>query len=170
MSTHVSATALEETPHETETTQITISDALRRRALSVINDRRTDPQWRPIVRYALEINDPCLADLVRRADAGERIIDSPDFSLAPITNDEDDSSEEKIETLTEIICQAGDQSAAALFVLMGTLENSTDPKLLLNTAKHFAFTHCGESNLFGMVDAQIAVVEAELLAGDESPG
>jgi len=45
MSTHVSATALEETPHETETTQITISDALRRRALLVINDRRTDPQW-----------------------------------------------------------------------------------------------------------------------------
>ena len=54
MSTHVSATALEEEPHETETTQITISDALRRRARSVINDRRTDPQWRAIVRYALE--------------------------------------------------------------------------------------------------------------------
>ena len=65
MSTHVSATALEETPHETETNQITISDALRRRALSVINDRRTDPQWRSIVRYALEINDPWLADVVR---------------------------------------------------------------------------------------------------------
>ena len=76
MSTHVSATALEETPHETETTQITISDALRRRAQSVINDRRTDPQWRSIVRYALEINDPWLADIVRRADAGEKIIDS----------------------------------------------------------------------------------------------
>jgi hypothetical protein len=53
MATHVSATALEETSHETETTQITISDALRRRAQSVINDRRIDPQWRTIVRYAL---------------------------------------------------------------------------------------------------------------------
>ncbi len=38
MNTHSSATALEETPHETETIQITISDALRRRAESVIND------------------------------------------------------------------------------------------------------------------------------------
>ena len=167
MSTHVSATALEETPHETETTQITISEALRRRAQSVINDRSTDPQWRPIVRYALEINDPWLADIVRRADAGERIIDSLDFSLAPVTNHEDDSSEERVEALAEIICQAGDQSAAAFFVLMGTLENSRDPKLLANTAKHFAFTRCGESNLFGMVDAQLAVVESELLATND---
>jgi hypothetical protein len=87
MSTHVSATALEETPHENITTQITISDALRRRALSVINDRRTDPQWRSIVRYALEINDPWLADIVRRAGAGEKIIDSVDFSLEPQFNE-----------------------------------------------------------------------------------
>src|SRR5687768_12750779 len=93
MSTHVSATALEETPYESETTQITISDALRRRAQSVINDRRTDPQWRPIVRYALEINDPWLADVVRRAGAGEKIIDSTDFTLEPQFN-EDDSNEE----------------------------------------------------------------------------
>lgn len=63
-----------------------------------------------------------------------------------------------------MICRAGDEAAAALFVLMGTLENSRDPKLLANTAKHLAFTRCGESNLFGMVDAQLAVVESELLA------
>ncbi len=94
MSTHVSATALEETPHETETTQITISDELRRRALSVINDRSIDPQWRNIVWYALEINDPWLADFVRRAEAGEKIIDSLDFTLEPQFN-EDDSHEER---------------------------------------------------------------------------
>src|SRR5262245_36079132 len=76
MTTHVSAIALEETPHETETIQITINDALRRRAQAVINDRVIDPQWRTIISYALEINDPWLADLVRRADAGEKIIDS----------------------------------------------------------------------------------------------
>jgi len=128
-----------------------------------MNDSSIDPQWRNIVRYALETNDPWLADLVRRADAGERIIDTPDFSLAPEMNYEDDSSEEKIEALAEIICQAGDQAAAALFVLMGTLENSMHPKVLANAAKHFAFTRCGELNLFGMVDAQIAVVESELL-------
>jgi hypothetical protein len=75
MSTHVSAIALEETPHETETTTIPNSDELRRRAQSVIKDRRTDPQWRTIVHYALEINDPWLADIVRRASAGEKIID-----------------------------------------------------------------------------------------------
>ena len=87
MSTHGSATALEETPHETETTQITISDALRGRAQSVINDSRIDPQWRSIVRYGLETNDPWLADIVRRAGAGERIIDSVDFSLEPQFNE-----------------------------------------------------------------------------------
>ena len=100
MSTHVSAIALEETPHETETNQITISDALRRRALSVINDRRTDPQWRSIIRYALEINDPWLADIVRRAGAGEKIINSVDFSLEPQFS-EVDSHEEEVQALAE---------------------------------------------------------------------
>jgi len=87
-------------------------------------------------------------------------------SRKTLETNEDDSSEEKIEALAEIICKASDESAAALFVLMGTLENSTHPKLLANTVKHLAFTRCGELNLFGMVDAQIAVVEGELLAGD----
>jgi len=49
---------------------------------------------------------------------------------------------------------------------MGAIEHSNDPKLLANTAKHFAFSHCGEFNLYGMVDAQLAVVEGELLASD----
>src|SRR5215216_4650334 len=142
MSTHVSATALEETSHETEN-QITTSDELRRRAQSVINDGRTDPQWRSIVRYALEINDPWLADTVRRAGAGEKIIDTTDFSLEPQFN-EDDSNKQKVKALAEIICRASDEAAAALFVLMGTIENSRDPKLVANTAKHFAFTRCGE--------------------------
>ena len=165
MTLHSSATAFEQTSHTIETTQTTISDALRRRAQAVIHDRSIDPQWRSIIRYALEINDPLLADLVRRADAGETIIDTTDFSLTLETN-EDDSSEEKIEALAEIICKASDESAAALFVLMGTLEKSTHPKLLANSVKHFAFTRCGELNLFGMVDAQLAVVESELLAAN----
>jgi hypothetical protein len=74
------------------------------------------------------------------------------------------SSTEKIEALAEMICSAGEESAAALFVLMGTMQNSPDPKALANAAKHLAFTRCGEFNLHGMVDAQIAVVEGELLA------
>ena len=164
MANHSSAPVREEKPHDTEITQITISDALRRRAQRVINDRTIDPQWRNIIRYALEINDPWLADLVRRADAGETIIDTIDFSQTPDTVD--NSSEEKIEALAEIICCANDESAAALFVLMGTMENSTHPKLLANTAKHFAFTRCCELNLYGMVDAQMSVVEGELLTSD----
>jgi hypothetical protein len=193
MTTHGSATALQETPHasetvyasETNTTTSTtkISDALRRRAHSVISDNSIDPRWRAVIRYGLEINDPWLADLVRRADAGEPITDTVEFTLEPETL-EYDASEDKIERLAEIICgtrtkvgvaneaaacnetAAGSEAAAALFVLMGTLENSTHPKLLANAAKHFAFTRCAELNLFGMVDAQVALVEGELLAGN----
>jgi hypothetical protein len=133
-----------------------------------LNDESIDPQSRAIIRYALEINDPWLARLVRRADAGEAIVDTLDFEETTETNN-DDSSDDKIEALTEMICRAGDEpetKAAALLVLMATVENSAHPKALANTAKHFAFTHCGELNLFGMVDAQIAVAEGELLAGN----
>ena len=41
--------------------------------------------------------------------------------------DEADSNREKIEALAEIICGAGDESAAALFVLMG-IQNPRIPK------------------------------------------
>ena len=162
MVTHGSASVRVETPHETETTQITVSDALRRRAQSVLNDRAIDPQWRNIIRYALEINDPLLPDLVRRADSGERIIETTEFAIESETG-EDDSQAEKVEALAEMICHDSD-AAAALFVLMGTLENSRDPKLLANTAKHFAFNRCSELNLYGIVDAQIGVIESELLS------
>jgi len=165
MANHSSASVRVQKPHETETTQITISDALRRRAQAVINDTSIDPQWRNIVRYALEINDPLLPDLVRRAGAGERVIDTTDFSQTP-ASDEDYSDREKIERLVEIICGAGDEPAAALFVLMGMLQHSTECEALAHTVKHIAFTHCGERNVYGMVDAQLAVVEGELLADE----
>jgi hypothetical protein len=160
MTTHVSATMREETPHANETT-ITISDALRRRAQSIIDDTSIDPHWRAVIRYGLETNDPLLPDLVLRADARERIIDI-DFSQTP--EPDDDEAVEKIEAMVEIICRAGGEAPAALFVLMGILQNSTEPEALANAAKHYAFTRCGELNLFGMVDAQIAIFEGELLA------
>ncbi len=164
MSTHSSATACEETPHVTET--ITINRAVKRRAETVINDRSIDAGSRTLIRYALEINDPLLTELVRRVDAGESIVDA-NFSEMPVTNFEDDSSEAKIEALTELICRAGDEpeiKSAALLVLMATLESAAHPKVLANMAKHLAFTHCGELNLCGMVDAQVAVIEAEVIA------
>jgi len=166
MTTHVSATALEETPHVTETNTNTINKALKRRAKSVINDRSIDAGSRVLIRYALEINDPLLPELVRRVDAGESIVNAK-FSEIRMTSFEDDSSEAKIEALTELICRAGDEpeiKSAALLVLTATLENAAHPKMLANTAKHAAFTRCGELNLCGIIDGQVAMIEAEVIA------
>ena len=107
--------------------------------------------------------DPSLPDLVQRVDAGEKIIDTIDAAQTN-EHEDDESGVEKVEALTEIICRAGGEATAALFVLMGTLQNSPQPEVLAHAAKHYAFTRCGELNIFGMVDAQIAVVEGELLA------
>lgn len=131
-------------------------NALKQRALSVLNDRSIDAQSRAILRYALEINDPWLARLVRRAEKGETIVETIDVSEA-------NSNEENIGPLADLICSGGDEAAAALLVLMATLENSDHPRVLAHTAKHVAFTRCGELNVYGMVDAQIAVIENELL-------
>jgi hypothetical protein len=133
-----------------------------------LNDKSVDAQSRAIIRYGLETNDPWLAELVPRAGAGERISDIFDFSQTTPADangpSDDGPSERKIEALAEIICRAGDEAAGALFVLMGTLQHSGQPEVLANAAKHLAFTRCGEFNLFGMVDAQIAVLERELFA------
>ena len=162
MTTHGSATTREQEPHANPTTRTnTILSALTRRAQSVLNDKSIDPQHRAIIRYALKINDPWLAELVRRADARESI-ETNEFSQTPDA-DEADSNEEKLEALAEIICRAGDEPSAALLVLLQTLENATHPKALANSAKHFVFTRCGELNLYGMVDAQITNIEGELL-------
>jgi hypothetical protein len=156
MASHSSATVCEHTPHATPTTRTTtIVEALKRRAQAVLNNTSIDAQTRAIIRCALKTNDPWLEELVRRADAGEDVF----YDRQSLETDED----EKIAALTEIICRAGDETTAALFVLMGRLQNSSHPKILANTAKHLAFTRCGELNFCGMVDAQIAVLESELL-------
>lgn len=163
MASHSSATVREQTPHVSRTTRTnTIITALKRRAQSVLNDESIDAQSRAIIRYALETNDPWLAELVRRADDGEEVIEN----LQSIETDEDDKGEEKIAALAEIICRVGDEPAtksAALLVLMAALESATHPRAFANKVKHLAFTRCGELNFSGMVDAQIAVVESELL-------
>jgi hypothetical protein len=176
MAIDTSATMREETPHANQTTRTkTILNALKRRAQARLDDPWLDPRSRAILRYALETHDPWLARLVRQADAGEIIANTFDFSPTRRSEEEtaeaneNDAIEEKIDALAEIICRAGDEpetKSAALLVLMGTLEASSDPKVLANTAKHFAFTRCGEFNLYGMVDAQIAVLESELLTRD----
>ena len=115
MADHSSAT-MRETPHVNQTSRTnTIINALKQRAQSVLNDRSIDPQSRAIIRYALETNDPWLAELVRRADAGETVVDEAGF--LNISN----TDEEKIAALAELICRAGDEAgtkSAALLVLM----------------------------------------------------
>ncbi len=144
MANHGSATVREHTPHANRVSRSnTIINALKRRAQAVLNDESIDPKSRAIIRYALEKNDPWLAELVRRADAGEVSVHSLGSEELPETYD-DDCDEEKIETLTEMICRAGDEPetrAAALLVLMATLENSAHPKALANAAKHLALKH-----------------------------
>ena len=163
MANHVSAT-VRETPHVNQTSRTnTTINALKRRAQAVLNDSSIDAESRAIIRYALETNDPLLPELVRRADAGETLLDEAGYLNIS------SADEEKIEALAELICRAGDEAgtkSAALLVLMSTLENASHPKALANLAKHMAFTRCGELNLNGMVEAQIAVMEGELLAND----
>src|SRR5215210_5697981 len=157
MANHSSATVRSETPH--------LGGAIKRRAQSLINDKSIDAATRTVLRYGFEVDDPLLADLVRRVDAGETIIDDLNF----LQIEEEESVEEKVEILTEMICRTGEEPGAgsvALLVLMATLEDAAHPKVLANLAKHFAFTRCGELNVHDMVDAQVAAFARELFAGN----
>jgi hypothetical protein len=154
---------LRETPHGGRTSRTnTIMDALTRRAQAMLNDKTVDPQSRAILRYALETHDPWLARLVRRAEAGEDVVDN----MRSVDTNEEDEGDEKIAALSEMICRAGDEPAiksGALVLLMSAIETATDPRALANTAKHIALTRCSELNYCGVVDAQIATFESELL-------
>jgi len=181
MLNHSSAVEREENPHATNSNQNNnstgnntprfnrcVAVAYSRRAESVINNRSIDAQTRAMIRYAFETSDPWLAELLRRVDAGESLVDTVDFSQEPQARNDDDLYVEKIEALAEMICRSGDEpdtKSAALLVLMAALENSPHPKALANTVKHFAFNQCAERNLCGMVDAETQVLEAELFAG-----
>lgn len=161
MASHSSVTT-RETPHLTRKSRTnTIVDALKQRAQAVLNDESIEPRNRAIIRQAMETHDPWLARLVRQADAEsvETIESEP-----PEGTGEDGSNRKKIEALADVICNGGEEASAALFVLMGALQNSTEPKALAHVVKHFAFTRCGELNVFGMVDSQMAVLERELFA------
>ena len=175
MLNHNSAVERDETPHATNSNQNNtpgfnrcIAVAYSRRAESVINDRSIDAQTRAVIRYAFETFDPWLAELLRRVDAGESLVDTLDFSQEPRARNDDDLYVEKVEALAEMICRSGDEpdtKSAALLVLMAALEDSPHPKALANTAKHFAFNQCAERNLCGMVEAETRVLEDQLFAG-----
>ena len=76
-----SSATVRETPHAKRTTRTSaILNTLKRRAQAILNDKSIDAESRAIIRYGLEVNDPWLADLVRRAESGERISEAFDFS------------------------------------------------------------------------------------------
>ena len=68
MARHSSATPREEKSH-------IIDASLRRRARLLTTNSSIPGQTRSLIRYALEINDPYLGQLVRRVEAGEATID-----------------------------------------------------------------------------------------------
>src|ERR1041385_9544753 len=104
MANDSSAPVRHEAPHANRTTRTaTVMNALKRRAQAVFNDTSIDPQSRAIIRYAMEINDPWLAELVRRAAAGETFFDTVDFSQTPDTS-QAPLSDGRVEALVEMIC------------------------------------------------------------------
>ena len=68
MARHSSATVREEKSH-------IIDASLKRRARLLITKGSIPTQTRSLIRYALEIKDPYLRQLVRRVEAGEMTID-----------------------------------------------------------------------------------------------
>ena len=85
MTRHSSATPREEksTLPEKESDNINstpkshiIDASLKRRARLLITNSSIPSQTRSMIRYALEIRDPYLAQIVRRVEAGEMSIDS----------------------------------------------------------------------------------------------
>jgi len=68
MATDSSASSREEKSH-------TIDASLKRRARLLITNGSIPRQTRSLIRYALEIKDPYLAQVVRRVESGEMTID-----------------------------------------------------------------------------------------------
>jgi hypothetical protein len=84
-----SSASVREIPHGHRISRTnTIINALKQRAQAVLNDTSIDPQSRAVIRYALETNDPWLAELVRRADAGETVMDSAGFLKTSSSSEE----------------------------------------------------------------------------------
>jgi len=73
MARHTSATPRSAKSHNNRSNNIDAS--LKRRARRLITNSSIPPQTRNLIRYALEIKDPHLAQVVRRVEAGEMTID-----------------------------------------------------------------------------------------------
>jgi hypothetical protein len=87
MADHTNANVCSETPH--------LSPALKRRARALISDNSLDAGTRSVLRYGLETEDPLLAGLTRRVEAGENIIDDRGFLQIKEDNSTAPNSEHK---------------------------------------------------------------------------
>ena len=74
MLNHNSAQLRDGIPHANSVTDKRISDAVRRRAKLLINDKTVDDCVRALLQFTLENEDPYLTKLVRRVDTGESIL------------------------------------------------------------------------------------------------
>ena len=84
----------------------------------------------------MEINDPWLAELVRRADEGETALETIDFSQTPDTP-EQDLTDKRMRALAEMICRDGNEpetKSAALLVLMSLIEDSAYPEVCVDAS------------------------------------
>src|ERR1043165_1028662 len=107
MASHSSASVREQAPHSITNNILRLKsnrDEVRRRAWSLLRDKSIDEGLRSLIGYALEIDDPALPELVRRAEAGESVTDN----IAATNTPEDDSTEQRVDTLAEMICRAHD--------------------------------------------------------------
>jgi hypothetical protein len=77
MARHSSATPREEKSHNRNSSSESngIDASLKRRARLLITNSSIPGQTRSLIRYALEINDPHLAQVVRRVEGGEMTIE-----------------------------------------------------------------------------------------------
>ncbi|HYV11959.1 MAG TPA: hypothetical protein VE980_13745 [Pyrinomonadaceae bacterium] len=85
MLNHNSAQLRDGTPHANSTTNKRISDAVKRRAQLLIADRAIDDCARAFIQHTLENEDPYLAKLVRRVEAGESILTMSPLSETRLT-------------------------------------------------------------------------------------
>jgi len=104
---------------------------------------------RAIIRYALEINDPWLASNLCPCRRAKRLSIRSTSRKRP-RNEHNDSNEERIEVLTELICRAGDErkpKSGRLLVLRRQMKTRRHSKSTRERVKPPAFTRCGELTL-----------------------
>ena len=102
-----SASTRQQAPHSITNNTLKLNpnnDEVRQRAWSLIRDKSLDEGSRSLIGYALEIEDPRLAELVQRAEAGESVM----VNIVATDTADNEATQQKVGVLVEMICQAHD--------------------------------------------------------------